>query len=146
MPLPVPSCVRSADAGVTVNPASSSLPVMSMTPQDPPPARAADPAERALFRRLVDDAAVFPPGLAPLPRAVEEHLARRSQPWADLVGPLLVPAAAAAELLDVPRAGPLDVALVARPGTPLTVVEEAVDRLAGDATLAVVAVEIGWSD
>ena len=119
---------------------------MSITPQDPSPARAGDPAERALFRALVDDAAVFPPGLAPLPRAVAEHRARRSAPGADLVGPLLVPAAAAAELLDVPRAEPLDVALVARPGTPLTVVEEAIDRLAGDATLTVVAVEIGWSD
>jgi hypothetical protein len=119
---------------------------MSITPQDPPPAPAGDPAERALFRALVDDAAVFPPGLAPLPRAVAEHLARRSEPWADLVGPLLVPAAAATELLDVPRDEPLDVVLVARPGTALTVVEEAVDRLAGDATLSVVAVEIGWSD
>jgi hypothetical protein len=118
---------------------------MSMTPQDPPPVRAADPAERALFRGLVDDAAVFPPGLAPLPRAVDEHLARRSQPWADLVGPLLVPAASAPELLAVPRAAPLDVALVARPGTTLDVVERALDELGRDPTLTVVGAEIAWS-
>ena len=118
---------------------------MSMTPQDPAPARAADPAERALFRRLVDDAAVFPPGLTPLPRAVEEHLARRSQPWADLVGPLLVPAAAAPELLAVPRAAPLDVALVARPGTALDVVERALGQLGRDPTVTVVGTEIAWS-
>jgi hypothetical protein len=116
-----------------------------MTPQDPAPARAADPAERALFRRLVDDAAVFPPGLTPLPRAVEEHLARRSQPWADLVGPLLVPAAAAPELLAVPRAAPLDVALVARPGTALDVVERALGQLGRDPTVTVVGTEIAWS-
>jgi hypothetical protein len=116
-----------------------------MTPQDPTPARDADPAERALFRGLVDDAAVFPPGLAPLPRAVEEHLARRSQPWADLVGPLLVPAAAAPELLAVPRAAPLDVALVARPGTALDVVERALDQLGRDPTVTVVGTEIAWS-
>jgi hypothetical protein len=116
-----------------------------MTPQEPPPARAADPAERALFRRLVDDAAVFPPGLAPLPRAVEEHLARRSQPWADLVGPLLLPAAAAPELLALPRAAPLDVALVARPGTALDVVERALDQLGRDPTVTVVGTEVAWS-
>jgi hypothetical protein len=118
---------------------------MSMTPQDPPSARAADPAERALFRGLVDDAAVFPPGLAPLPRAVEEHLARRAEPWADLVGALLVPAGAAAELMAVPRAAPLDVALVARPGTTLDVVERALDQLGRERSLTVVATEIGWS-
>ena len=118
---------------------------MSMTPQDPPPGRAAAPAERALFRGLVDDAAVFPPGLAPLPRAVQEHLARRSEPWADLVGPLLVPAAAAPELMAVPRAAPLDVAVVARPGTTLDVVERALDELGSDPTLTVVGTEIAWS-
>jgi hypothetical protein len=118
---------------------------MSITPQDPSSARADDPAERALFRGLVDDAAVFPPGLAPLPRAVEEHLARRAQSWADLIGPLLVPAAAVPELLAVHRAAPLDVALVARPGTGLDMLERALDQLAGDPTLPVVGVEIGWS-
>ena len=35
---------------------------------------------------LVDDAAVFPPGNAPLSDAVEQHVARRSEPWSTLVG------------------------------------------------------------
>ena len=57
-------------------------------------------AERALFRALFDDAAVFPPGLTPLPQAVTDHVARQSNSYADLVGPLLLPAAA---IKDFPR-------------------------------------------
>lgn len=45
-----------------------------------------DPA----WRGLVDDAAIFPPGNAPLLQAAAAHLARRREPWADLVGPLVV--------------------------------------------------------
>ena len=41
-----------------------------------------------LFDRLVDDAAVFPPGLAPLDVAVREHLDRRTGPYAAHIGPL----------------------------------------------------------
>ncbi|WP_262106447.1 hypothetical protein [Arthrobacter sp. Marseille-P9274] len=37
-----------------------------------------------------DDAAVFPPGSAPLDAAVRDHLARRSSPLAALTGPLLL--------------------------------------------------------
>lgn len=39
---------------------------------------------------LVDDAAIFPPGEAPLPEAVSAYLSRRSEPWVGLVGPLVV--------------------------------------------------------
>jgi hypothetical protein len=39
---------------------------------------------------LVDDAAIFPPGDAPLPEAVAAHVARRQEWWADLVGPFVV--------------------------------------------------------
>ena len=45
----------------------------------------------ALFARLVDDAAVFPPGNAPLPEAVTAHLTHRTAWYASLVGPLMVP-------------------------------------------------------
>ncbi len=38
------------------------------------------------WRGLVDDAAIFPPGDAPLAEAAAQHLARRSRPHADLVG------------------------------------------------------------
>ncbi|HYF73146.1 MAG TPA: hypothetical protein VD864_10020, partial [Nocardioides sp.] len=49
---------------------------------EPPSSSALSPA----WRGLVDDAAIFPPGDAPLTEAVAAHLARRSQPGGDLVG------------------------------------------------------------
>lgn len=48
----------------------------------------------ALLDGLVDDAAVFPPGSAALPDAVVAHRGHRRAWYADLVGPLLVPASA----------------------------------------------------
>jgi hypothetical protein len=47
-----------------------------------------------VFAGLVDDAAVFPPGNAPLPEAIAGHRAHRAAWYAELVGPLLVPASA----------------------------------------------------
>ncbi|WP_091198844.1 hypothetical protein [Micromonospora narathiwatensis] len=47
-----------------------------------------------LLAGLVDDAAVFPPGSASLPDAVAAHHRHRADWYADLVGPLLVPASA----------------------------------------------------
>ena len=47
-----------------------------------------------MLARLVDDAAVFPPGNAPLPEAVAAHRGHRAAWYAELVGPLLVPASA----------------------------------------------------
>jgi hypothetical protein len=51
-----------------------------------------------LFDRLVDDAAVFPPGSATLRAALAAHRQHRTAWYARLVGPLLVPASALAEL------------------------------------------------
>jgi hypothetical protein len=45
-----------------------------------------------LLRGLIDDAAVFPPGSTPLPEAVVAHRMHRTAWYADMVGPLLVPA------------------------------------------------------
>jgi hypothetical protein len=45
-----------------------------------------------LLAGLVDDAAVFPPGSATLPDAIAAHRRHRDSWYADLVGPLLVPA------------------------------------------------------
>jgi hypothetical protein len=42
-----------------------------------------------LFRHLVDDAAMFPPGELPLVKAVAAHRAHRTAPYADLVGPFV---------------------------------------------------------
>lgn len=44
----------------------------------------------AAWSGLVDDAAIFPPGDAPLPDAVTAYRERRSEWYADLVGPLVV--------------------------------------------------------
>lgn len=43
-----------------------------------------------LLDRLVDDAAMFPPGNAPLDVAIVEHRRHRASPYASLIGPLLV--------------------------------------------------------
>ncbi len=54
---------------------------------------------------LVDDAAMFPPGNAALPDAVADYRARSAEPWAALVGPLVVPdrvLADLAALADIP--------------------------------------------
>jgi len=69
----------------------------------------------ALFRHLVDDAAMFPPGDLPLGEAVAAHRAHRRSPYADLVGlfvctdeDLMKVATEAART----GAGPLEVAVV----------------------------------
>ncbi|GGS02705.1 hypothetical protein GCM10010169_54250 [Micromonospora fulviviridis] len=49
-----------------------------------------------LLAGLVDDAAVFPPGSASLPDAVTAHRRHRDGWYADLVGPLLLPASSIA--------------------------------------------------
>jgi hypothetical protein len=62
------------------------------------------------FRHLIDDAAVFPPGDMPLGEAVAAHRAHRRAWYADLVGPLLLPAS---RLDDVaPADGPLRVGVI----------------------------------
>jgi 2-hydroxychromene-2-carboxylate isomerase len=69
----------------------------------------------ALFRHLVDDASMFPPGELPLAEAVAAHRAHRQSAYADLVGPfvctdedLMKVAAEAART----GPGPLEVAVV----------------------------------
>lgn len=62
-----------------------------------------------LLAGLVDDAAVFPPGSAALPDALAAHRRHRDSWYADLVGPLLVPASAVVS-------GELAGELVGRPG------------------------------
>ena len=56
--------------------------------------RASDP----LLHGLVDDAALFPPGNAPMDVALAEHARHRAAPWADAVGPFLCPASRVEEL------------------------------------------------
>jgi len=77
---------------------------------------------------LVDDAAVFPPGSAPLPDALAGHARHRAAWYAALVGPLLVPSSAIGYLR---RTGPVAA------GTPLAVGlvgDGGLDPLAADVT------------
>lgn len=108
------------------------------------------PRQAQLFDHLVDDAAVFPPGLAPVDVAVREHLDLRDGPYAAQLGPLLIPAAAAAEVAalsaeDARAAGvPLRVGLIVRPGGDLEPLVDAVRLLHDVTTVGVASVEIGW--
>lgn len=67
-----------------------------------------------VLRRLCDDAAIFPPGLVPLPEAVPAHERHVRGPHGALVGPFVL---GAARLLDLPPlvqgrpAGSLDIAV-----------------------------------
>lgn len=103
-----------------------------------------------LFAHLVDDAAVFPPGLAPLDQAVREHLERRDGPYAAWLGPLLVPPAAAAQLPvlasrdERTAARPLRVSVVARPGADPSSLLAATAVLRETVRIEVVGVELGW--
>jgi hypothetical protein len=58
----------------------------------------AGPRVPTLLRGFVDDAAVFPPGNAPLAEAVAAHRGHRGAWYAQMVGPLLVPASSLREL------------------------------------------------
>lgn len=109
-----------------------------------------------LFRGLVDDAAVFPPGNAPLADAVAGHARHRASWYAGCIGPLLVPAASVVELatvLDrqdavasVESPAPLRLVLVARPGSDPGTLVAARSALADDARVQVVGAELGWYD
>lgn len=55
-----------------------------------------------LLHGLIDDAAVFPPGNAPLPEAIVAHRRHRAAWYSSFVGPLLLPVA------HTPEAGCLD--------------------------------------
>ncbi len=98
----------------------------------------ASTAPAALFARLVDDAAIFPPGNAALPAAVRAHRLLRAGRLTAFVGPFLCTASRLAELRLVldHEAGdepPLDLAVVVDTGTggvdPIAVTVRADDRL-----------------
>jgi hypothetical protein len=100
------------------------------------------------YCRLVDDAAVFPPGNAPLPEAVAAHRAHRLTAWADLVGPFVISDVALPDLVEVVRASddhhalPVSVVVTGGAGA----IEPAV-RWAGRADeLDLAAVELGLRD
>lgn len=68
------------------------------------------------FEAFLDDAALFPPGDAPMPDAVADHLARRATPDGRYVGPFVCPVSRLDELAVALGVGHLDVALVGPAG------------------------------
>jgi hypothetical protein len=74
------------------------------------------------FTALLDDAAVFPPGNLPLAEAVTAHHRHRRSAYAELVGPLVLPAAALGALAPLLEGAPAPLALsVTLPGEPAAV-------------------------
>ena len=53
------------------------------------------------YLALVDDAAMFPPGDAPLPAAVSGYRKHSSRPYAELIGPLVVSDVRLPELVEL---------------------------------------------
>ncbi|MFD4295461.1 hypothetical protein ACFWQG_19825 [Rhodococcus sp. NPDC058532] len=70
-----------------------------------------------LLAGLCDDAALFPPGAVPLAVAVPAHFAHTDSAYADLVGPLVLPATRLAELAAVLGGRVLPVSLTVPGGT-----------------------------
>lgn len=104
------------------------------------------PAEPALFASLIDDAAVFPPGNAPLDEAVRRHREHRRSGYAAWLGPLLVPASAAGDLVELLGQGtPLRATVIARPGTPLRTVTEALSICRDAPAVDLAGLEMGWN-
>lgn len=80
-------------------------------------AESRQPAHRALFISLVNDAALFPPAALPMVEALQRH---RGADDTDLVGPFLVGVGAVDDFAEALAAGapsPPTVGVVARPGT-----------------------------
>lgn len=95
-----------------------------------------------IFDRLIDDAAVFPPGDLPLADAVPAHVAHRSAWYSGLVGPLLCPASSLESLESLAHSlpSPLGVAVVIDTGTMGVV--DAVDTVFGAPQLVLRGIEV----
>jgi hypothetical protein len=63
----------------------------------------------AFLNSFVDDAAIFPPGNAPLEQAVADHVAHRDEEYADLVGGFVVSDVKVADLAKVVSTSSTDV-------------------------------------
>lgn len=96
-----------------------------------------------LFHALIDDAALFPPGNAPMAEAVPAHHEHRTAWYADMIGPFLCPASRldelAGQLTDVAD-DVLGVTVIVDTGT--GGIGEAVDAVAADRRLILRGVEV----
>lgn len=107
-----------------------------------------DPAHRALFISLINDAALFPPAGLSMNGALAGHASHRGAPEADFVGPFLLGAASAADFtaaLDAGAAPPPAVGLVARPGTPTSEIDAALARLREEPRTRLVSLDTAWT-
>ena len=95
---------------------------------------------RLLFAGLVDDAALFPPGNAPMATALAEHARHLSSSYAGLVGPFLCPATRVEELREaLPAQQPLALSLVVDAGGDAA--HQALRAAGADERISLVAVE-----
>ena len=101
----------------------------------------ARPLVPPLFAGLCDDAALFPPGNAPVAAAVPAHRRHRAAWYAGLVGPFLLGPDRIAEVGAAAGAEPLDVVLVVRDGP--GALAPALTRMAEQPGLRLVGVELG---
>ncbi|WP_312980329.1 hypothetical protein [Corynebacterium sp.] len=92
-----------------------------------------------MFEKFIDDAAVFPPGLATLPDAVAKHLENQGLSAAHFMGPLVLPLKDVTEASRLAGGTPLDVSVVTPPGAldDVTALRDALPTLS-----SVVAVEL----
>jgi hypothetical protein len=101
-------------------------------------------APPALLRDLLDDAAIFPPGEAPMGRAVPAHAVHVSAWYAELVGPFVCSGSRLPDLLDTldatPEVAVLDVAVVLDRGTGS--LHEAAGLVADDTRLLIAGLEV----
>lgn len=98
-----------------------------------------------LWQHLCDDAAIFPPGNAPLAQAVVDHERRRSSAHADLVGPLVVSAAVLPQL-DPLLTGQPEGALAVTVTAPVDQVADALARVAERPVLHLRMLEVALGD
>jgi hypothetical protein len=109
---------------------------------------AAAPLVPPMFTGLVDDAAIFPPGNAPMPDALSGHATHRTSWYADLVGPFVCSDTRLPELQQARERAEdrsvLDVGLTVTGGA--GAVEPALTWLRRDPTLELAAVEIALRD
>jgi hypothetical protein len=95
----------------------------------------------ALFGRLFDDAAIFPPGQAPMETALTRHLAWRSSPESDFVGPFICASPRWVELVScLPRDASIPVSVTVPTG--VGAVESAVRAAEEEPRTSLVSVEV----
>ncbi|MGO3034680.1 MAG: hypothetical protein ACTIIQ_05865 [Corynebacterium variabile] len=97
------------------------------------------------FGHFIDDAAVFPPGLASLPAAVANHLKNATLPSAPYIGPLVLPLKDIAEAAALANGQELDLSAVT-PAGELASVGEVLDGLLPNTALTAVELKVSTVD